>query len=240
MGDNSESGRDAIERYLVLVDISGYTAFLAGVEETHGQDFSAGLPAGYQALGELIQGVIDDLSPDFELVKVEGDAVFGSAPAAALDGRGNSVSGVFGKLYRAFVARRDVLAVTARDDKCTACFAVASLDLKAVVHRGLAVRQLMGGSADLVGPAVNVAHRLLKNTVRERIGAGPYLLLTEEAAEKLGQADAGLGHREAYPGLGEIGVRIMDLAEVAGIAPTTWASPPAGTTAWPQVKPIAP
>lgn len=240
MSDAPQPRRDAIERYLVLIDISGYTTFLAGVEETHGQDFSAGLPAGYQALGELIQGVIDDLAPDFELVKVEGDAVFGSAPASALDGRGGSVSVHLGNLYRAFVARRDVLAVTASDDKCTACFAVARLDLKVVIHRGLAVQQTMGGSADLVGPAVNVAHRLLKNTVRDRIGPRPYLLLTQAAADKLGQTDAGLAHREDYPGVGDIEVRVIDLAGLAGIAPTTWTAPPTGSGAWPQIKLTAP
>ena len=240
MSDGLQPWGDAIERYLALIDISGYTSFLAGVEETHGQDFSAGLPAGYQVLGELIQVVIDGLAPGFELVKVEGDAVFGSAPAERLDGRGESLSRQFGDLYRAFLARRDVLAVTARDDKCTACFAVANLDLKAVVHRGLAVRQTMGGSADLVGPAVNVAHRLLKNTVRARIGARPYLLLSQPAAEKLGQADVGLTHREEYPDVGAIDVRVVDLADLAGIAPTVWPSPPAGSEPWPEIKLAAP
>ena len=236
MSEARQPRGDAIERYLVLIDISGYTAFLAGVEETHGQDFSAGLPAGYEALGKLIQGLIDDLAPVFELVKVEGDAVFASAPAGALDGRGDAVSGHLGNLYRAFVGRRDVMAVTATDDKCTACFAVTRLDLKVVIHRGLAVRQTMGGSADLVGPAVNVAHRLLKNTVRDVIGPRPYLLLTQPAAEKLGQPDAGLAHREDYPDVGAIEVRVIDLAGLAGITPTTWASAPAGSMAWPQIK----
>jgi class 3 adenylate cyclase len=240
MSDGPHPWGDAIERYLALIDISGYTSFLAGVEETHGQDFSAGLPAGYQVLGELIQVVIDGLAPHFELVKVEGDAVFGSAPADRLDGRGESVSRQLGDLYRAFLARRDVLAVTARDDKCTACFAVANLDLKVVIHRGLAVRQTMGGSADLVGPAVNVAHRLLKNTVRARIGARPYVLLSQPAAEKLGQADIGLTHREEYPDVGGIDVRIVDLADVAGIAPTVWPSPPAGSEPWPEIRLAAP
>src|SRR4051795_7065316 len=82
---------DAIARYLVLIDISGYTRFLAGVEATHGEDFRAGLPAGYRVLGELIQRVVDGLAPHFELVKVEGDAVFGTAAAEMLDGRGGAV-----------------------------------------------------------------------------------------------------------------------------------------------------
>ena len=227
---------DAIERYLVLVDISGYTGFLAGVEETHGEDFSAGLPAGYNVLGELIQGVVDGLAPDFELVKVEGDAVFGTARADALDGHGGTVVRHLGDVYRSFMERRDVLAVSARDDKCTACFAVAGLDLKGVIHRGLVVRQPIGGSADLIGPAVNVAHRLLKNTVRDRVGYRPYLLLTQAAASKLGQPEAGIAHRESYPDVGPIDVRILDLAEVAGIVATAWPAPPTGSEAWPELR----
>jgi hypothetical protein len=227
---------DAIERYLILIDITGYTAFLAGVERTHGEDFSAGLPAGYQVLGALLQDLIDGLAPDFELVKVEGDAVFGSASADTLDGQGAAIVGRLGELYRTFTSRRDVMAVTARDDKCTACLAVTSLDLKAVIHRGFAVRQPIGGSADLVGPAVVVAHRLLKNTVRDRIGSRPYLLLTDVAAEKLALADRGIAHHEQYPDVGSVGVRILDLAEAAGVPVTTWAGPLPGSEGWPEIQ----
>ncbi|HYM84599.1 MAG TPA: DUF2652 domain-containing protein [Candidatus Dormibacteraeota bacterium] len=227
---------DAIDRYLVLIDISGYTAFLAGVEETHGEDFSAGLPAGYRVLGELLQTVIDGLPPHFELVKVEGDAVFGAAAAEALDGLGPRVVAHLREVYRAFASRRDVLALTASDDKCTACFAVASVDLKMVIHRGLAVRQPIGGSADLVGPAVNVAHRLLKNTVRERIGHRPYLLLSQAAASALGDAELGIAHREEYPDVGAIDVRIVGFAEVAEAGATDASTSPGGSASWPEIS----
>ena len=205
----------AADRYLLLADISGYTSFLGGVATQHGEDFSAGLPAGYRALGELIQGLIDGLPDGFELVKVEGDAVFAAAPADALDGKGGMVLQDLGRSYRAFTDLREVLARTATDDKCDACFLVSSLDLKAIVHRGFAVQQAMAGRTDVVGPAVNVAHRLLKNTVREVIGNRPYVVLTEPAAERLGVADLGIAHQEAYSDTGVIDTRIVDLAELA-------------------------
>lgn len=226
----------AIERYLLLVDISGYTSFLAGVERKHGADFSTGIPAGYGVLGELLQGLIDGLSPDFELVKVEGDAVFGTASADTLDGRGTAVVDLLGEVYRQFIARRDVLRVTAVDDKCTECFAVAGLDLKAVLHRGFAVRQPIGGSPDLVGPAVNVAHRLLKNTVRDRIGSRAYVLVTEAAARALDLAERGLEHREQYPDVGPVDVRIIDLPPSAGVSATTWVGPEPGAEGWPEIE----
>ena len=81
-------------------------------------------------------------------------------------------------MYRAFIASRTA-AIPANDHICTACPAVAHLDLKVILHRGLTVRQAVGSSSDLLGPAVTVAHRLLKNTVRDRIGFRPYLYLTE-------------------------------------------------------------
>jgi len=200
------------ERYLLLADISGYTGFLAGVEEAHGVDFSAGIPAAYSVLSDLLDTVIEGVAPDFALVKLEGDAVFAAAPAADLDGQGERVVGQVESMYRAFVAGR-TQAIPSSDHVCTACPAVAHLDLKVVLHRGPAVRQSVGSSSDLLGPAVIVAHRLLKNTVRDRIGAHPYLFLTGAAATGLGVPEAGFAHREAYPDTGPIEGRIVELGD---------------------------
>ena len=79
------------ERYLLLADISGYTGFMSGVEEEHGVDFSAGIPAAYAVLGDLLDAVVEGVRPDLALVKLEGDAVFAAAPAAGLDGQGDRV-----------------------------------------------------------------------------------------------------------------------------------------------------
>jgi class 3 adenylate cyclase len=201
------------ERYLLLADISGYTGFMSGVEREHGVDFSAGIPAAYAVLGALLGAVSDGLDPEFEVVKLEGDAVFAAAPAAALDGEGDRVLATLEAMYRAFVDGR-TRAIPSTDHLCMACPAVAHLDLKVILHRGPAVRQAVGAGTDLLGPAVTVAHRLLKNTVRERIGARAYLLLTDAAATGLGLADVGLAHDEAYPDAGRIGGRIVELGEV--------------------------
>lgn len=213
----SPPGADAPagERYLLLADISGYTGFMAGVELAHAVDFSGGIPAGYSVLGGLLDAVIKGLEPDFTLVKLEGDAVFAVAPAARLDGQGGRVLERLRTTYQAFIESR-TQAIPASDHVCTACPAVAHLDLKVVLHRGRAVRQAVGSSSDLLGPAVTVAHRLLKNTIRERIGARPYLFLTEAAATALGVAEAGLEHREEYPDAGLIHGRILALGDPAG------------------------
>jgi class 3 adenylate cyclase len=198
------------ERYLLLADISGYTGFMSGVEQEHGVDFSGGIPAAYGVLADLLNTVIEGIEPDFALVKLEGDAVFAAAPAVTLDGHGEQVLEKLAAMYESFIASR-TRAIPANDHVCVACPAVAHLELKAVLHRGQSVRQMVGSGSDLLGPAVTVAHRLLKNTVREQIGARPYVLMTDAAAGPLGLSDVGLAHREEYADAGRIDGRIVEL-----------------------------
>jgi hypothetical protein len=75
------------------------------------------------------------------------------------------------------------------------------------------VRQSVGASSDLLGPAVTVAHRLLKNTIRDEIGYRPYLFLTKPAASALGLPDVGTTHGETYADAGTIEGRVLELDE---------------------------
>lgn len=198
------------ERYLLLADISGYTRFMAGVEEEHGIDFSAGIPAAYGVLADLLDAVVEGVKPDLALVKLEGDAVFAAAPAPGLDGQGDRVMETIRVTYRSFIDAR-TRAIPSNDHVCVACPAVAHLDLKVILHRGQTVRQSVGAGSDLLGPAVTVAHRLLKNTIRDRIGARPYLFMTDAAAAGLGVPGIGLEHGEGYPDSGQVQGRIVEL-----------------------------
>ena len=223
-GPPAAADAPAGERYLLLADISGYSGFLTGVEMAHGVDFGAGIPAAYSVLGDLLDVVIRGVEPDFALVKLEGDAVFAAAPVAGLDGAGDRVLDRLRVTYRAFVDTR-TRAIPASDHLCTACPAVAHLDLKVILHRGQAVRQTVGSGNDLLGPAVTVAHRLLKNTVREQIGVHAYLFLTNAAAVALGLSEVGVAHGEEYPDAGRIEGRVVELGEpTLAQAPSTSAS----------------
>jgi class 3 adenylate cyclase len=202
------------ERYLLLVDISGYTSFMAGVEQEHGLDFSRGVPAAYPILAALLGSIVAGVEPDFSVVKLEGDAVFAAAPAATLDGRGEHILDLLAGTYSEFIGAR-TRAIPSHDHVCTACPNVAKLDLKAVLHRGPAVRQAVGSGSDLLGPSVTLAHRLLKNTVRDRIGRRPYLFVTDAAASGLGLTGIGLEHDEVYPDAGPVRGRIIELASDA-------------------------
>lgn len=205
----------ATDRYLLLADISGYTAFMASVEEAHGVDFSGGIPAGFAVLGELLDTVIKGVQPDFAIAKLEGDAVFAEASAAALDGRGDEVIARLQALYGAFQERRDT-ARDARDHVCTACPVVGSLELKMVLHRGQVVRQSIGPQVELLGPAVNVAHRLLKNSIQAQLGYRPYLFLTNAAAGSLDLAESGVAHGEDYADVGSVHGRVVPLGKGTG------------------------
>jgi len=207
-----QTDSSASEGYLLLADISGYTGFLTSVEQAHGVDFSGGIPAGYAVLGMLLDSVVEGVEPEFGVAKLEGDAVFATAPADTLDGQGDSVVSHLQAVHRAFRARR-AEAKQAQDHVCTACPVVGSLDLKMVLHRGRVVRQTVGSRTEILGPAVNVAHRLLKNTIQARIGYRPYLFVTDAAAAGLGLVQIGLEHREEYTDIGAIQGRIVDLGE---------------------------
>ncbi|MBM7503450.1 DUF2652 domain-containing protein [Agromyces aurantiacus] len=207
------------DRYLLLADISGFTSFLASVEEAHGVDFSEGIPIAYSLLAELLDSVTTGLSPEFALVKLEGDAVFACAAAASLDGEGAGVLDRIATMYAGFLAAR-TRATPGPEHVCTACPNVAYLDLKVILHRGVCVRQSVGGGSDLLGPAVTVAHRLLKNGIRDRIGYRPYLFVTDAAATGLGVTGVGLAHQEQYPDAAEVRGSILDLrAPLAPLAP---------------------
>ena len=208
----TQPGPVAGQRYLLLADVSGYTAFLNGVEQAHGVDFSSGIPAGYEVLGALLDAVVEGVQPAFDIAKLEGDAVFAVAPAENLDGQGEQVLDRLRAVYRAFYVEREH-GKSASDHNCTACPIVSSLNIKMVLHRGQAVRQTVGSNPELLGPAVNVAHRLLKNSIQSRFGYRAYLFVTDAAAAGLGLSRMGVEHFEDYPDAGQVQGRVIEVGE---------------------------
>ena len=117
-------------------------------------------------------------------------------------------------VYRAFYVVR-AERKSASDHICTACPVVDSLDLKIVLHRGQAVRQTVGANAELIGPAVIVAHRLLKNSIQPRLGYRAYMFVTDAAAAGLGLTGIGVEHLEDYPDAGRVQGRVIEVHEDA-------------------------
>ena len=185
----------------LIADISGYTGYLADVELDHAQDI----------LADLIGAVVSALKPSFRLAKLEGDAAFTSMTAETLDG-----SMLLDTIERCYVGfrrrRRDVRQATSCD--CNACVRIPDLNLKFVVHHGLAMHQRVAGQQELLGSDVIVVHRLLKNEVVERLGVEAYALFTQACLDAAGIEPAALGMQpiaETYDRIGEVPCWVHDL-----------------------------
>jgi uncharacterized protein DUF2652 len=178
--------------FLVLADISGFTAFVTGTELEHGPPIIA----------ELLEVLIGELAPPLEIQEVEGDAVFAFGLDHALV-PASVLLDVAHEAFGAFKARRSALAAD-ESCACRACRSVGDLDLKIIAHHGAFLRQTVAGRRQLGGADVILAHRLLKNRVGRTAG---YLLLTDAARGhmELDPASAALSARsERYEHLGEV------------------------------------
>jgi hypothetical protein len=90
--------------FLVLADVSGFTAFVTTTELEHGSDIIA----------TLLDEVIGHLSPPLEIQEIEGDAVFALAGAD------------FALPHTRLLAMQ-----AAEVCQCGACQQIGTLDLKA-------------------------------------------------------------------------------------------------------------
>jgi hypothetical protein len=184
--------------FLVLADISGFTAFVTRTELEHGAEVT----------GALLDTVLRRLAPPLEVQELEGDAVFAVGPDRQVPD-GGLLPGLLLDSFSAFKTRQRELAGD-YDCRCRACAGVSDLSLKLIAHHGAFVRQTIAGRGRLVGPDVILVHQLLKNPLR----ADGYLLLTETALRRVGDL-AGDGevqrHRLSYPHLGEVSCVVMVL-----------------------------
>ena len=185
--------------FLVLADISGFTAFVTATELEHGPPIIA----------ELLEEVIRRISPPLHIEGIEGDAVF----ALGVHGQVLPPSSLLEVMQAGFAGFREKQRQLAADDSCTcnACSGVGRLRLKAIGHYGSFLAQTVGGRAQTAGPDVILAHRLLKNGVRPD---SHYALLTRPALNYMDVDPARLGltaHRERYEYFGEVECFVGDL-----------------------------
>jgi hypothetical protein len=163
----------AQEGFLLLADITGYTAYLQGTELEHAQD----------VLADLLETIIAGVEPPFEVSKLEGDAVFAHMAVAEVEP--SLLLDTIEGTYFAFRRRlRDVVHGTTCD--CNACVLIPSLDLKFFVHSGSYVSRRIGRAEELTGADVVLVHRLLKGTARDRVGDDACLVLTRAALDSVG------------------------------------------------------
>ena len=188
--------------YLLLADISGYTAFLTGTELEHANAI----------VHELTLLIRARLSPPMRFVKLEGDAVFCYADEASFED-GERLVELIERCYFDFSNR---LLDMERETtcRCSACASIGSLDLKFVAHHGTYVIDSDGGREDLAGPDVILVHRLLKNTVSEGGGPHAYAFLTDPCLQRMPPSFGLPSHSESYESFGPTTGGVHDLKPV--------------------------
>lgn len=195
-----------VERgYLVIADITGYTTFLSDSELEHAQD----------SLKDLLDLLIEQTKPPLVISRLEGDAVISYAPEASFL-QGQTMVEIIENTYVKFREARQRMRLNT-SCTCNACQNISNLDLKFFVHHGTYALQQMGNYTELVGNDVNVAHRLLKNHIKEQTGVSAYAAYTQAAVNALGIhefVDEMQEHVEEFPDVGEVRLFVEDLEPV--------------------------
>ena len=191
--------------FILIADITGYTAYLSGSELEHARG----------TLTDLLQLLVEHTRSPLVVAQLEGDAVMSYALETGM------VSGqtFLESIEDAYVAFRRAIELMVLNNtcECNACTNVKSLDLKFFIHFGAFALQQIGGINQLVGSDINLIHRLLKNSVTAETGIRAYVLCTEAAIEALGvdtSAQEMIDHEEQAPDFGQLTVWIKDMHPV--------------------------
>jgi len=194
--------RETRQGYLLLADISGYTAFLTGTELEH----------AHAIIHELTTLIRERLAPPMRFVKLEGDAVFCYADEVTFRD-GERLVELIEACYFDF-SNRLLDMQRATTCRCDACAAIGSLGLKFVTHFGSYVIERDSGREDLAGPDVILVHRLLKNTISDGGGPQAYAFFTNACLRHLPPSFDLPAHTEVYESFGETTGGVHDLGPV--------------------------
>lgn len=191
--------------HLVIADITGYTQFLTSSELEHANGI----------IGELLNAVIASIQAPLTVSSVEGDAVFmyGEMPEGM---SGQTVLESVELLYCAFAGALETMTLNTTC-QCNACVNISALGLKIVMHCGEFAKTEIGGRETLSGPDVIVAHRLLKNGIREALGIDDYLFVTQQCVDDLSVEPIVAGwaeHTEEYEHVGVVTGYVSSLPDV--------------------------
>ncbi len=187
--------------FLVIADLTGYTAYLSTSELEHAPVIA----------GDLLETIVGRLDPPLRLAKFEGDAAF----LFVEDGRadGSLILDAVEAAYLAFRRRlRSIDQATSCD--CNSCRMAPRLDLKLFVHHGSYVRNRIAGRDELAGPDVILVHRLLKGSTAAAARHAGFALFTAAALGGLGLDPAELdltAGEESIEHLGQVSTFTLDL-----------------------------
>lgn len=178
--------------FLVLADLTGYTAYLSRSELEHAPAIA----------GDLLETIVGRLDPPFRLTKFEGDAAF----LFVEDGRADA-SLLLDAIEASYVAfRRRLRSIDqATSCECNSCRLAPRLDLKLVVHHGSFIRSRIAGRDELAGSDVILVHRLLQGAGAASSHAKGFALFTANAVEALGLDPDAIGLVSAEAAMEHLG-----------------------------------
>jgi hypothetical protein len=187
--------------FLVIADLSGYTAYLSRSELEHAPAIA----------GDLLETIVGRLDPPFRLTKFEGDAAF----LFVEDGRADA-SLLLDAVEASYLAfRRRLRSIDqATSCNCNSCRLAPRLDLKLFIHHGSYIRTRIAGRDELAGADVILVHRLLKGATATEAHGNGFALFTATAVDALGLEPAGLGlaaAEESFEHLGRVSTFALDL-----------------------------
>jgi hypothetical protein len=187
--------------FLVIADLTGYTAYLSGSELEHAPAIA----------GDLLETIVGRLDPPFRLAKFEGDAAFFFVEDGRADG--SLLLDAVEASYLAFRRRlRSIDQATSCD--CNACPLAPALDLKLFVHHGNYIRTRIAGRDELAGSDIIVVHRLVKGSGAAAARGNGFALFTGAAIDALGLERASLSMvaaEEPIEHLGRVTTFTLDL-----------------------------
>ena len=188
--------------FLLIADITGYTAFLRESELDHARD----------SLRSLLDLLIEHTKSPLVISRLEGDAVISYAPEGSFQ-QGQTLVELIEGTYVEFRRALDLMVLNTSCN-CLACRNIPNLDLKFIVHYGTFALEPLPAYTELIGNDVNLIHRLTKNSVSEKIGYTAYVLYSKAALEHLAMPDLFdelTPHIESYEHIGEVAVYLLDM-----------------------------
>jgi len=188
--------------FIVIADITGYSAFLTDSELEHAED----------SLRDLLDLIVEQTKPPLVISRLEGDAIISYAPEASFL-QGQTMVEIIENTYVKFREARQRMRLNTSCD-CNACRNIPNLDLKFFVHYGAYILQKITNYTELVGSDVNAVHRLMKNRIKEETGISAYAAYTQAAVDALGIHEFVKEmeeHIEEFPDVGELKLYVEDL-----------------------------
>jgi hypothetical protein len=158
--------------FIILVDISGYTNFI----RLH----KMSLLHAEKIIGELMECMLDEVEAPVVAHEILGDAISLYAIDDGSPDLANSIYKQLEKYFSAFRTREAYLLRECGICTCEACNNVGELNLKAILHSGVAAFTKVRDIKKISGEDIITAHRLLKNS----IPSDEYIFMTNSFLDK--------------------------------------------------------